>query len=973
MSIKDIFFGDKNIKLLTKYLGDELDIEDTKSARNACRSLVVNQMKLVYEKNKDKIIRANPQKILPKLNEKSVDEALKAYSLHMRNTDDGRGNGRGNGRDNGRDNGRGDRNGNNNNRRKQKTNGPRPTYSGGDSSGYAPITSGEGDFINAFGEIDNGFWKKNQASMMSQFGSKNSNKEDIDRQVMMRKAAYDNGEEFDDENGGMGGMGGMDGMGGMNPYMGYGMMPLGNKKFRPPEMNFCVDGGDTRGIANGAINDSEGAFNPMMMNPGMNPGMMNTGMMNPSMMNTGMMNPGMMNSDMNPMMMSGMNPMMNGMNGMNPMMMNNGMGNMGGFDQMSGGNNNRRRNNADIEQRLAQMEAERGGNYDSSYSPMMNANPMMMNGMNPMMNNMNNMNNMGYNQMSGQYNQNFHMGGRGGSSEIEEQIKDKKHELANKLGLDPEVLMSLRPDQIESLLKGDDSDESNNDDSDNDSDSNSSDDKNLSMKELLLKKLMSKKKNNEKYHKKLGKDVKNTLNDMDKKRSQQKKKKHSSSDTDSSYSHTDSDSDRSIDTSRKKYKSTPKSSSKHVSKSKHKTTHKTHTKQNIKNKRIVSSDSTNSSNSTNSESEMESKSNDSSTSSAESSNIKLNSSNSKSKSKSQSQSKQEHQFKRIHNQTNKIKQNEESKQDKQYKKYKNNLQERREYNSHNESDDDTDVKVKKRNTSDKKISVTHNNNVKNNSPKNHIKRKITIRSDEWTEPQFYNNYRIDLDKPLYNIQQIKISGSSDFPLLKPEVDDAHNTFCIIYKNEEIPIELEARDDYTLTDIIHETNDGLDDENIPIRLKVDKKGYISVENTKGEKFELDLSEKSIGPYLGFQEQSYKGHNKYTSECPHMFLEQSYFMFIKEISPDKAICEITPTGEVIQLIKDIDTNNNVKIRSASSRVIKCFTIQYRYENDIKSNLIEFYEEPHEITFDFQCDINDNDSSESRSNSKSKSDRR
>jgi hypothetical protein len=64
-----------------------------------------------------------------------------------------------------------------------------------------------------------------------------------------------------------------------------------------------------------------------------------------------------------------------------------------------------------------------------------------------------------------------------------------------------------------------------------------------------------------------------------------------------------------------------------------------------------------------------------------------------------------------------------------------------------------------------------------------------------------------------------------------------------------------------------------------------------------------------------------------------------MFIEEFSLDTAICEITPDGKVIQLIQNIDKTN-----------INTLTLLYKSKNNINSELIEFYETPHEITFEF-----------------------
>ena len=53
MSIRDIYFSDQNLKPMAKYLVSELKL--SKDSLNACRDLLLSQMKLIYEKNKQKI------------------------------------------------------------------------------------------------------------------------------------------------------------------------------------------------------------------------------------------------------------------------------------------------------------------------------------------------------------------------------------------------------------------------------------------------------------------------------------------------------------------------------------------------------------------------------------------------------------------------------------------------------------------------------------------------------------------------------------------------------------------------------------------------------------------------------------------------------------------------------------------------------------------------------------------------------
>lgn len=881
MSIKDIFFGEKNIQLLAKILGEELNIDDTKVARAACKNFVVTQMKLVFKKNEDKIMNADPKKILPKLNDKAVTEALKVYSKSANPSG-----GKSERSERPERSERSEKSG----RRQQKPSGPQAMYSGGGDSGYAPIVSGDGDYITATGEIGKKMFFGNIEQQMS-MGNKQSSKEEIDRLVLMRRAEYEGGgdDEFAGMDGGMGMNGmGMNGM--MNPAaMGYGYNPMGSKKQRPNEINFCVDGGDTRGIANGDVNNGEGGFNPMTAGFG--------GMMGPGMMGGGTRggNPGGMYPGMGGNMMGGgMNPGMN-MAGMQPNMMGGGL--MGQNPMLGGGSGGKRGSNADVEARLAQMEAERnGGGFDTGYTPMMNHNmmggqqngmmpPNMMGGMHPMMNN------NGYNSNSGFHNQNFQMGGRGGNSELEELVKDKKRELAQKIGLDPEALMNLSREQIESLMHQSDS-ESEQDSSDDASDD--SDDRNLSVKEMLIRKLKNKRLNNEKNHKKLNTEVKSVLSKMDKKleKSKTKSKKHQSSDDESDRHTDDSDSDDEKDKKRSKQTKKSRSEKERSNSSKNKSRSKTK-----KNKHSDDSDSDQS-------------------------------------------------------------RDEEPEEEVQ-------VQKKPEKRDSYENVSKQDMKVKKRDESSSKLSVT-----KSIDSSSLAKQSLNVKSDAWTEPQFYNNYQVSLKTPLQNLKKILVKGESDFPLLRPAIDEKHNTFCIIYKKETIPIELDPDDGYVLSEIIDGVNDAFKSGDIPILMKVDKKGLIVVENTKGEKFDISLKDNSMGPYLGFQEQEYKNKIRYVSECPHMFIDQSYYMFIKEISPDDPVCEITPDGKVIQLIDDLTGTSDLRIKSAVGKVIKTLTFQYRYNRNNSSELIDFYEEPHEISFDllYQDESKTKNNSQNSSGSKS-----
>jgi hypothetical protein len=134
MSIKEIFFGGKNIQFLSKALGEELNIDDTKDSREACKNFLVTQMKLVFKKNEDKIMNANPKNILPKLNDKAFNEALKIYAKSQNQS--------GRNQSGRSQSGRSQNQGQSSRSRQQKPSGPQAMYSGGGSDGFgAPLRS----------------------------------------------------------------------------------------------------------------------------------------------------------------------------------------------------------------------------------------------------------------------------------------------------------------------------------------------------------------------------------------------------------------------------------------------------------------------------------------------------------------------------------------------------------------------------------------------------------------------------------------------------------------------------------------------------------------------------------------------------------------------------------------------------------------------------------------------------------------
>jgi hypothetical protein len=85
-NIKDICFGKENIQFLVNEFKEEIEINDTKIANDACYNFFLIQMELVFKKNHDKIIRSDSEKIISKINEKVYNSAIKQFTKYAKST-----------------------------------------------------------------------------------------------------------------------------------------------------------------------------------------------------------------------------------------------------------------------------------------------------------------------------------------------------------------------------------------------------------------------------------------------------------------------------------------------------------------------------------------------------------------------------------------------------------------------------------------------------------------------------------------------------------------------------------------------------------------------------------------------------------------------------------------------------------------------------------------------------------------------
>ena len=78
MEIEGHFFSDKNTYNLFSQLCEQLGATNKKS-KKSCKVLLDDQMGMVFNKNRSKISKGNPTKMLGALNSKTFEQCIKRF------------------------------------------------------------------------------------------------------------------------------------------------------------------------------------------------------------------------------------------------------------------------------------------------------------------------------------------------------------------------------------------------------------------------------------------------------------------------------------------------------------------------------------------------------------------------------------------------------------------------------------------------------------------------------------------------------------------------------------------------------------------------------------------------------------------------------------------------------------------------------------------------------------------------------
>jgi hypothetical protein len=258
-----------------------------------------------------------------------------------------------------------------------------------------------------------------------------------------------------------------------------------------------------------------------------------------------------------------------------------------------------------------------------------------------------------------------------------------------------------------------------------------------------------------------------------------------------------------------------------------------------------------------------------------------------------------------------------------------------------ESSDEEYVKPKK--NAKKSVKFIDNNNNSDDS-KQILKTKkskiISINAEEYTDPEYFNDYMVDLPENLKNIIGIEVLDYS-FPKELCHINDINNNnnkLVILVNQEEKVIELEDGQ-YSIDEITDGLQAAFDTEEMNISIDIDDNEHIVLSSMENE---FSFKNDSLGKVLGFTEEEYSGEKVYISENKHTLVSKIY-LYIDNISNNE------PFG-IIDLKSRKVTPLSKKFNKPISE-IKEMILKFKRRLTTEDDLIDFYNKPHKMTFKFE----------------------
>jgi hypothetical protein len=220
-----------------------------------------------------------------------------------------------------------------------------------------------------------------------------------------------------------------------------------------------------------------------------------------------------------------------------------------------------------------------------------------------------------------------------------------------------------------------------------------------------------------------------------------------------------------------------------------------------------------------------------------------------------------------------------------------------------------------------------------------LSKLISINAAEHTEPEYFNDYMVDLPNDVKNVVGIELLDYK-FPQELCFITKDNNQLFIIADGEEKEIELEPGK-YSIDEIVEGLQDAFDQYKININIDIDNNEHIIL-SSSDDIFSFKNDKNSLTRMLGFTENYYEDEKVYKSENKHSLVSKIY-LYIDNISNNE------PFG-IIDL-KDKKSTSIIKKFNQPISEIREMILKFKRRQTKEDDLVDFYNKPHQITFKFE----------------------
>lgn len=254
------------------------------------------------------------------------------------------------------------------------------------------------------------------------------------------------------------------------------------------------------------------------------------------------------------------------------------------------------------------------------------------------------------------------------------------------------------------------------------------------------------------------------------------------------------------------------------------------------------------------------------------------------------------------------------------------------------------VITRKKSSTDENVSLvnSHSSPVNRISMRERNSKKyhdILIVSDDYTDPEYYNDYSVDFITPYKNVIGLKLDSYS-FPRDNNNIRSERNKFYYSIGGKERRIELE-NGEYNIDRLVGALKVVLQADNI--KLKMGDNNHISIKSKKNV-FNIIKHPDSINDLLGFHKKEYIGCTEYTSDNPYdLEYNNKAYLFLGNVDNDQPFAMIDMKKNANEICPLEKTFNN-PISKLSNILIK-----FKENPDkLDDSLYKFNGEPHKLSF-------------------------